>query len=71
MSDNFKTVTLDNGNTFAYYPTDSELTILPNGDYFCSSNNCLCFERPSHSYIIKVLKPTGSNITVKKFYKKI
>jgi len=64
----FKTSVLENGNTLCFYPENSEVTILPNGDYFCSVNHRLCFERPSHSYVLKIMKPTGRNITIEKFY---
>jgi hypothetical protein len=64
----FTTITLKNGNILAYYENSSEVTIHPNGDYFCSSNHRLCFERPSHSTIIKALRPKGKNITFDIYY---
>ena len=71
MNCQYKVVQLENGNIFAFYEKDSELTILPNGDYFCTTNHNYCFERPSHSLIIKNLKPKGSNITMQKHFKQI
>jgi len=68
MRSEFKTSKLNNGNTLAFYPDyPSELTILPNGDYFCSTNHNLCFERPTHSFMIKHLKPAGVNITIRRW----
>ncbi len=65
---NFKSVQLENGNIHAYYESGSEVTIYHNGDYSCSYNHNLCFERPSHSTIIKALRPKGKNITFDIYY---
>ena len=64
----FKTSILKNGDLIAFYSSGSELTIKKNGDYFCTSDHNLCFVRPSHSVMIKALKPKGKNITADKFY---
>lgn len=67
---NFKTVQLENGNIFAYYPQSAEVTIKNNGDYFCSDNGNLCFKRGSHDTIIKILSPKGKNVTFEIYYEK-
>lgn len=70
-----KTTTPNNIGSISYYFSDNDLgvpytsiTVLENGDYFCTVYGSLCFKRSSHEKLISFAKPTGNDITAQKHF---